>query len=433
MTHIFMHEIHELLYILVACLMFMLVTPRALVGEFRRKLLYVTILIVFSAVYLGFESIDVRVYALHVMPIAIVLAAVFEGALVGMVTWLAFVCCGIAFVGTDWVANASSNTILMLLGLYFHHRFYRRSSLGIIMAGALSLVAFHAAVYLFVCAIRGNAMDAGTAAMILIGTLPSAAIVFYSHYRVKNHARMMEELYNAEKYQMLGQLAASISHEVRNPLTMTSGFLQMMGKQSLSADTLERYRKHAIEGIDQATSIITDYLNYAKPSVEEARPIDVKTELESLTPWIAPLADMSNVEIEMKHHDDCPLIILGEPKKFQQCLLNLLKNAIEAMPGGGKLSIATRVEQHQVCIAIADTGVGMSKLQLKRIGTPFFTTKEKGTGLGLMVVVSLISVMGGKIAFTSKRGQGTVCEIRYRLSNAIPLQAHSSVPMELNS
>ena len=129
------------------------------------------------------------------------------------------------------------------------------------------------------------------------------------------------------------------------------------------------------------------------------------------------MAVMGGIEIRIKHEHEVPIFILGEPKKFQQCLLNIMKNAIEAMPGGGTLTVKTKVDNEYVCIAIADTGVGMNKLQLKRIGMPFFTTKEKGTGLGLMVVVSLINVMGGQIAFNSKRGQGTVCEIRYRLCN----------------
>ncbi|QHW30676.1 HAMP domain-containing histidine kinase [Paenibacillus rhizovicinus] len=418
MTNIFIHEFHELLYILGACLMFLIITPQVLASEFRRKLLYVGILALFSVCYLSIEAIDVRVYALHLMPIAIILASMFEGALAGIATWLAFVCCGIFIVGTDWAANLSGNTVLLAWGLTFHYRSYRRSTLGLLLINGLAMLVINAVIYLTVSDWFGKGMDLETGTAILFGALLSTSLIIFTYYRVKNSEKLIEELFNAEKYQMMGQLAAAISHEVRNPLTMTSGFLQMMGKGSLHAETLERYRKHAIEGIDQATSIITDYLNYTKPAVEEARQLDVQAEIASLTPWIAPLAAMSGIEMRIYHHHDDPASFLGEPKKLQQCLLNLMKNAIEAMPDGGTLTIATKkTELDQVSITIADTGIGMSKMQLKRIGMPFFTTKEKGTGLGLMVVISLIHVMGGQIVFSSRRGQGTVCEIRFKLSD----------------
>ncbi|QHT60085.1 HAMP domain-containing histidine kinase [Paenibacillus lycopersici] len=416
MTTIFIQEFHELLYILGACLMFLLITPKSLVLELHRKLTYAGILVVFSVCYLSIEPIDANVYALHLMPIAILLASMFEGVLPGAATWLAFVCCGFFIVGTNWAANIASNTTLLAAGLAFHYRSFYRSSLGLLILNALALLVMHAAVFFVVFDLAGEGMELSTAAMIVSGALPSTALVIYAYYRVKNNEKLHEELYNAEKYQIMGQLAAAISHEVRNPLTMTSGFLQMMGKESLHPETLERYRKHAIEGVDQATSIISDYLNYAKPAVEEARTIDVDEEIASLTPWIAPLAAMSDVEIQLHHQADSSLYMTGEPKKFQQCLLNLMKNAIEAMPDGGKLTITTRTENEHAVITIADTGVGMSKMQLKRIGMPFFTTKEKGTGLGLMVVVSLVHVMGGRIVFSSKRGRGTVCELRFRLN-----------------
>ena len=318
-------------------------------------------------------------------------------------------------MGVDWLAILVSNTLLLGLGRVFHYRLYRNSLFVRILLTALLLVGIHMGTYIALSAKQGVETDFSTLAAIMVGTFLSAVLIVSTCYRARNQEAFNEEQYNAEKYKLIGQLAASISHEVRNPLTMTSGFLQMMGKQSLGADTLERYRQHAIEGIDHATSIISDYLNYAKPAVEEARAIDVKAEIEALIPWISSLDVMSNIDIRIHHLERESIFFMGEPKKFQQCLLNIIKNAIEAMPSGVRLTITTMECYNQVRITIADTGVGMSKLQLKRIGTPFFTTKEKGTGLGLMVVVSLIHVMGGQIGFRSKPGEGTVCDIRYPL------------------
>ena len=264
MASIFIREFHELLYILGSGLLYFIAIPKAVVSSMQRKLLYLTVLAVFASCYLCIESIDPWVFALHLMPISILLSSMFEGTVAGIATWGAFACGGIAFVGTDWAANLGGNSALLLLGLGFHYRYLRRSTLGYIMLNGLLFIALYAVLYIGIAGLRGEALDSAEIGTILLGTFPSAALVIVTYYRVRNQENLQQELYNAEKYQMIGQLAASISHEVRNPLTMTSGFLQMMGKPSINPETLERYRMHAMEGIDHATSIITDYLNYAQ-------------------------------------------------------------------------------------------------------------------------------------------------------------------------
>ncbi|SEO21324.1 HAMP domain-containing sensor histidine kinase [Paenibacillus sp. OV219] len=415
MLSIMAHEFHGLLYILTACMMILIVKPIAMVTVKQRGLLFIAIFVFLSVCYMLMETTEPYVFALYLIPILTALGAIVEGWLAGVVAWAAFLVCGYWIVGTEPVATALATSVLLLLGILFHHRWLRTCELRQLMYMALLLISIYEAVYIGIYYERGHEVELGSLAVILAGTFVSTVLVFFAYYQVRNHERMQEELFNAEKYHMIGQLAASISHEIRNPLTTTRGFLQMMGKPNINNEALERYRAHAIDGIEHANSIITDYLNYAKPTIEDARPIDVKAEINALIPWISPLSVMSSIEIKIIHEQEANCYIMGEPKKFQQCLLNLLKNAIEAMPGGGVLTITTRVDQSNVYIQIADTGIGMNKLQLKRIGMPFFTTKEKGTGLGLMVVVSLVKVMGGQIVFSSKTGKGTICEIRYVL------------------
>ncbi|AZN40185.1 sensor histidine kinase [Paenibacillus albus] len=415
MLSILVHEFHGLLYILTACMLILIVKPRALVKAKHRGLLFIVIFVLLSICYMLMETTEPLVFALYLIPILTALGAMFEGWLAGAVAWAAFLVCGYWIVGTEPIATVVGTSLLLLLGILFHHKWLRTCELSQLMYKALLLISIYVAVYVGIYYEQGYEVKLSELAVILAGTYLSTALVFFTYFQVRNHERMQEELYNAEKYQMIGQLAASISHEIRNPLTTTRGFLQMMGKPNINTEALERYRAHAIEGIEHANAIITDYLNYAKPSIEDARPIDVKAEINALIPWISPLSVMSTIEIKIIHEQEASCYIMGEPKKFQQCLLNLIKNAIEAMPGGGVLTITTRVDQANVYIQIADTGIGMNKLQLKRIGMPFFTTKEKGTGLGLMVVVSLVKVMGGQIVFNSKTGKGTICEIRYAL------------------
>ncbi|QYR24257.1 HAMP domain-containing histidine kinase [Paenibacillus sp. sptzw28] len=397
-----------------ACLIFLIVTPKALFVNRRRKLLFVCILFVLTGFYIGTEVIDPLVYALHLTPVSLALAVMFEGLIPGFFTWAAFLVCGIAVVGNDWVATAAGTTMMLLLGMLFHYQRLAFSKYGEIALSSVLLVSVHLAVYLVVYLLRGYTVNMEQLTVALTGTYLSTLLVSYTYYQVKKQEKLREQLFNAEKYQMIGQLAASISHEIRNPLTTTRGFLQMMGKPNVSPEALERYRLHAIEGIEHASSIISDYLNYSKPTVEEPGPIDIRTEIDGLIPWISPLSVMSGIEIRIKHLDVEPLYIVGEQKKFQQCLLNLLKNAIEAMPDGGQLTLRTWSDGERVCLQIADTGSGMNEQQLKRIGLPYFTTKEKGTGLGLMVVISLVQVMGGEISFRSKPGHGTKCDLRFK-------------------
>ncbi|WP_308638624.1 ATP-binding protein [Paenibacillus silvisoli] len=373
------------------------------------------ILIVVTVCYQVVEPIDPLVFILHLTPLSILIAALFEGLLPGIIICGAFTICGSVFAGSDIAAILVSNAALLSLGLWFHYRDLLRDGLLLIMGRGLLLITVHTGLFVLVYHGRGHELAVSGTVVTYLGTLLSAALVILIAFKVKNQEQLQEELYKVEKYHMIGQMAASISHEIRNPLTSTRGFLQMMGKTNISNESLERYRLHAIEGVEHANAIITDYLNYAKPTIEEARLIDVNAEIEGLVPLITPLSVMAGIEVRIAHQQKQKAYILGELKKFQQCLLNLMKNAIEAMPEGGVLSVSTRIDSERVYIQIADTGVGMTKRQLKRIGTPFFTTKEKGTGLGLMVVVSLVKVMGGQITFSSRSGKGTVCEIRYEL------------------
>ncbi|WP_227013899.1 ATP-binding protein [Paenibacillus psychroresistens] len=225
---------------------------------------------------------------------------------------------------------------------------------------------------------------------------------------------MKEELINADKFQLIGQLAASISHEIRNPLTTTRGFLQLMARDNITAEIRNKFVNLAIESIVSANTIITDYLNFAKPNVEKIVPIDIKTEISNSIPLINSLLTISNIEMHIQHATDQPLLILGESKKLQQCLLNLLKNCIEAMPGGGKIMIHTSLESNLILMSIEDTGEGMTPLQIKSLGLPFYTTKDNGTGLGLMVVTSLLKAMNGRISFLSKPNKGTTCLIEFK-------------------
>jgi two-component system sporulation sensor kinase B len=211
-----------------------------------------------------------------------------------------------------------------------------------------------------------------------------------------------------EKMEVVSQLAASISHEVRNPLTVVKGFIDLLKAPNLSQEVREQYFQHVVRELKSAETIISDYLAYAKPATEDIGIILIDREIRSIIEMTKPLANMNSVKIS---EELVPGITRGNIQHFKQCFLNLIKNSIEAMPNGGELSLVTLVSKLDIIIEISDNGVGMSKEQINRFGEPYYSTKEKGTGLGSMVVVKTIETMNGKIKINSVLNKGTTVRI----------------------
>ncbi|MET1032331.1 ATP-binding protein [Domibacillus tundrae] len=245
--------------------------------------------------------------------------------------------------------------------------------------------------------------------MFLISFLiiQSIGVIFFvfSNETLRKDALLAKEIGKLEKLKTVSELAASISHEVRNPLTVTKGFLQLLREPGLTDQDKNGYVETALEALENAETIITDYLTFAKPSLENIRILDIHKKLTNIKNFTMPYAMMNNVEIEVSLEEN--IYIVGEKEKVHQCLINVVKNGIEAMPQGGKLKIGLKRSGDNAMITIADTGIGMNEEQLERLGNPFFTTKDIGTGLGTMVVYSVVKAMGGEINVDSEPGKGT--------------------------
>jgi two-component system sporulation sensor kinase B len=239
-------------------------------------------------------------------------------------------------------------------------------------------------------------------------------IVGYMVELIREQQIVFLRLVRMEKMEVAGHLAASISHEIRNPLTSTRGFLQLLSESRKIPDDLKDYITIATSELDHAEAIIRDYLTFAKPAPEKFETLMVQNQIEKALRIIDPLAKMSHVEIKA---DLCSCLIKGDAGMFQQVLINIIKNGIEAMPSGGILSIGCRKEKNNLAITISDEGVGMSPQQKSRLGEPYFTTKgAKGTGLGMMVVFRIVESMNGKIQIDSKQGVGTSITLQFPFS-----------------
>ncbi|WP_243292031.1 HAMP domain-containing sensor histidine kinase [Bacillus sp. FJAT-47783] len=247
---------------------------------------------------------------------------------------------------------------------------------------------------------------------LMIGQIVGVIIVVFLTEMVVRNFEMFQRIIKAEKLEIVSHLAASISHEVRNPLTTSRGFMQLLYDEVHK--NKHDYIDIAIKELDQAEAIINEYLTFAKPTVDEEEVIDVKKQIENVVQIMTPFANMNSVEMDT-HIKQEQYFVLGERKKLQQCLLNIVKNGIEAMPQGGQLKIHMTSSDTHVHIDITDTGKGMSKEQINRLGEPYFSTKEKGTGLGMMVTYRIIHAMGGTIDVNSQIEKGTCFSIKIPL------------------
>lgn len=216
-----------------------------------------------------------------------------------------------------------------------------------------------------------------------------------------------ELLINSEKLYVAGQLAAGIAHEIRNPLTSLKGFLQLIasGRKNNSS-----YYDIMNAELDRIEDIVSELLMLSKPQVYELSYQDMRVMMRDTVTLLETQAILHNIAIEAEYGTD-PLWIYGVENQVKQVFINVIKNAIEAMIDGGAIGIKLSRENDGVFVRIRDEGPGIGEDQLAKMGQPFYTTKEKGTGLGLMVSYKIVDNHQGKINVNSEIGKGTLFEI----------------------
>jgi len=195
---------------------------------------------------------------------------------------------------------------------------------------------------------------------------------------------------------LIGEMAAGIAHEIRNPMTTVKGFLQLLGEK-------KEYKQHEtifnlmVSELDRANSLITEFLSLSKNKAVDLIPEDLNSIIENLQPMIhadAMVADKYvNLELNKIKY------LLADGKEIRQLILNLVRNGFEAMSSGGKLTIKTYMLENTVVLVIQDQGTGINPKVIDKIGTPFFTTKDNGTGLGLAICYSIVARHNAFIEF----------------------------------
>ncbi|MEF3301656.1 ATP-binding protein [Paenibacillus sp. GYB003] len=221
-----------------------------------------------------------------------------------------------------------------------------------------------------------------------------------------------ELLRNSDRLAVTGQLAAGLAHEIRNPLTALKGFIQL--QQSAPTEN-KAYYPIMLNELERINFIVNEFLLLSKPKEASFRDTDIRTVLDHVVTLLDTEAIMNKVRLVTEEMANIPPIRCDE-NQMKQVFVNVLKNAIEAMPDGGEVRVRTETSKGSFIVRITDQGGGIPEELIPKIGQPFFTTKENGTGLGLMICHNIMETHGGRLSIESVMGSGTTVEIELPFS-----------------
>ncbi len=214
--------------------------------------------------------------------------------------------------------------------------------------------------------------------------------------RALERLKLEEKLSRAKHLSSLGEMTAGISHEIRNPLGIIRNSAEHLQKKMAVLDPSNKIPDIIIEESSRLNTIITDFLNYAKPKKPDRLPCRLEEILEKNLTYLTSQIEEQRHVIKKYYGDDLPQI-MADSNMLYQAFLNILINSMQAMPGGGEIQIEINSNNESVIIIFEDEGKGISEEDLDKIWDPFFTTKAMGTGLGLGIVKNIIESHGGKI------------------------------------
>ncbi|WP_258871107.1 ATP-binding protein [Halobacillus trueperi] len=219
---------------------------------------------------------------------------------------------------------------------------------------------------------------------------------------------MLELKEKSQQLSTITQMSAGIAHEIKNPLTAIKGFLQI---GAANPELRDNYQEIILDEVNRIEAIVQDFMMLSKPKssiqLEQVDP-------EQLVSYVLRLLEPEANEKQIYLLFDCDPIqdkFETEPKRLNQILINLVKNAIDAVDLGGEVRVSIQMSSSNLTLSVRDNGPGLTPQELAKIGEPFFTTKEKGTGLGVMVTKKIVSDLNGEISYESQKGAGTTVTV----------------------
>ncbi|MGB6012057.1 MAG: ATP-binding protein [Desulfobacterales bacterium] len=236
--------------------------------------------------------------------------------------------------------------------------------------------------------------------------------------RAQERLKLKEQLSRAEHLSTLGEMVAGISHEIRNPLGIIQSSSELLKKKMASYDPSNSIPDIIIEESIRLNYIITDFLNFAKPRIPNLMACDVEAVLEKNINFLASHIEKEGYTVE-KYYDNNIPEITADSDMLYQAFLNILINAMQAMPEGGKIHVAIQSADNTVKIFFEDEGEGIPQDLMEKIWDPFFTTKAKGTGLGLGIVKNIIESHSGSVQISARPGAGARVKVELPVKQGV--------------
>jgi len=226
-----------------------------------------------------------------------------------------------------------------------------------------------------------------------------------------------EELIESEKTSSVVMLAAGVAHELGNPLNSLNIHLQLMDRLSTKKadETSEKFEKSldiCREEVKRLDRIISNFLEAIRPSKPNFKPVDLLAVLEQVLGLLELEFEEKGVQVEIEVSEKAPSVH-ADPDQIKQVFFNVIKNAVDAMGKNPRLKVFLRSDEEYVYLQFADSGKGISKEDLSKVFQPYFTTKEEGHGLGMMIVHRIMRAHGGQVGIESKTGTGTVITLQF--------------------
>jgi two-component system sensor histidine kinase HydH len=242
--------------------------------------------------------------------------------------------------------------------------------------------------------------------LLIVGWILTTVLFRFAKREELHQQDMMQR----ESLVRLGEMGAMLAHEIRNPLAGIKGYAQVIVKKP-AEERNRQFAEKIVTEVRRLESLVNDLLAYARSDRCEMAAVDPKELIDHTIYLVLHEADQLSVTVT----NDCPegLHILGNRDRLGQVLLNLAKNALQAMPDGGLLRFSADKSRRDVKIGISDSGKGISRENLERIFEPFYTTRARGTGLGLALCKKIVGEHNGTISVESSVGKGTVVSIRF--------------------
>lgn len=231
-----------------------------------------------------------------------------------------------------------------------------------------------------------------------------------------------EQLRRAERLSALGEVAAGLAHEIRNPLAGMKGALEIVSSRAAVGTPEAEFCAIATRELHRLEGLVQEFLDYARPRPPRLRPADLPEVIRRVVSLLGPQADGAGVALAVEGEDASQGLRI-DPEQIEQVLVNIVLNAVQASPRGGRVTLRHRRQGGRYLIEVADQGPGIPPDARARIFEPFFTTKDRGTGLGLAISQRIIAAHQGEIRIPSREGGGTTVEILLPLPSTAALQS----------